>query len=70
MATVILDILKYIYAKNNLIWPFHLLVPKLCSFLFLVYSRGHHSPTCVLLLLDVFFPRFFPIDYSNFIPQV
>ena len=38
MASVILDIFKVIYFKNNLIWPFQLLVPRLCSFLYLVYS--------------------------------
>ena len=37
--------LKVIYFKNNLIWPFQLLVPRLYSFLYLVYSRGQHCPT-------------------------
>ena len=49
MELVILDIFKVIFIKNNLIWLFQLLVPRLCSFLYFVYSRGQHSPTYVLL---------------------
>ena len=55
MAPAILDIFKVIYLKNNLIWPFQSFVPILCSFLYLVYFRGHHGPTYVSLLSDVFF---------------
>ena len=32
----------------------------MCSFLFLVYSRGHHSPTHVLLLCSIFFFNILP----------
>ena len=51
---------KVIYFKNNLIWPFQLLVPRLYSFLYLVSSRGQHSPRYVPLLWDVFFSNVLP----------
>ena len=37
-TSIILDIFKVIFSKNNLIWPYHLFVPKLCSFLYFVYK--------------------------------
>ena len=61
MASVILDILKkVILFKNNLIRPFQLLVSRLCSFLYLIYSKGQHNPTYELLLRDVFFSNILP----------
>ena len=57
MPSVILDIFEVIYSKNNLIWPFQLLVPRLCLFPYLVYSRGQHGPTYVPLLCDIFLNR-------------
>ena len=43
-----LDIFEVIFFKNNLIWPFQLLVTRLCSFLCLVYLRGQYGLTYVL----------------------
>ena len=51
---------KVIFFKKKLIWPFQLLVPRLCLFLYLVYSRGQHEPTYVQLLWDVFISDVLP----------
>ena len=55
MASIILDIFKVIFFKNILIWPFQLSVPRLCSFPYLVYSRGQHGPTCAASLRCLLF---------------
>ena len=49
-----------IYFKNNLIRPFQLLVPRLCSFLFLVYTRDQHGPTYMPLFWDILFSNVLP----------
>ena len=46
---LLLTYFKVIFFKNHLIWPFQSLVPRWCSFPYLVGSRGQHSPIYALL---------------------